>query len=98
MEQQIDISQTSGVICSACKNNTFVQAFILRKSSRFITVSGQDEVTPFAILTCQRCGTVASDMLHPALKKVMKIEDTTETIQPEPTTPENGKVVQMSTK
>jgi len=58
----IDISQTEEVICDECKNNTFQQAFQLRKVSAII--AGQEGLLPVLVYECTKCGHI-NEMFKP---------------------------------
>ncbi len=63
MSQQpnIDIDNTTEIVCEKCTNNTFKPIFFLRKLSRLLSPDGVDKVIPIDSLACDRCGHVNKD-------------------------------------
>ena len=92
MAQQVNLSNTSGIVCAKCGNFTFVEAMIMRKVSRLLTGDKQDGIMPLVVFTCQRCGTVCPDALAPEVKELFEDETPFEEIPPVET---GAKVVQM---
>jgi uncharacterized Zn finger protein len=70
MEQQLNISldKTTGVSCDKCQNETFIEAVLLRKASKFLTGTHQDALIPINIFACSACGTVNEEFLPIQLK------------------------------
>lgn len=67
MKQQptgIPFSQTTGIVCESCANDTFKEVFYLRAVSRFLTGSPQDAVYPMPAFACAKCGHV-NDQFNP---------------------------------
>ena len=65
---RINIKDTTSVVCDECQNEVFIPAFILRKTSKFLTGSPMDTLHPFQILACSKCGHVNEDMLPEELQ------------------------------
>lgn len=57
----IDLKKTTGVICEECSNESFQEALLLRKISRFITGDTQDGIIPVPTFVCSKCGHVNKD-------------------------------------
>ena len=64
-EQQfnVDITQTTEVICEKCKNDTFSTVFHLRKLSALLSPSGQETMIPMQVFTCAKCGHINKEFL-----------------------------------
>lgn len=101
MQKEIDLSQTSGVICQNCSCPFFKQVLLVRKVSRFITGEAEDITMPLAVLVCDSCGVICSDALQPQVK-AMLVKEQQEAVQEdnnvvaEPTT--GAKIIKMETK
>jgi hypothetical protein len=70
MQQQnplanIRYDQTTGVVCESCKGTVFSEAFILRKVSKFLTLStsNKDQVIPVPVFYCVKCNHVNKEFL-----------------------------------
>lgn len=70
MEQQINVSidKTDEVICESCNNNVFIDGFLLRRASKFITGGNQDSLIPIQVFLCSKCGGVNEEMIPPILR------------------------------
>lgn len=73
MDQQqvklnISLDKTEGVICDVCQNQTFQEALIIRKASKFLTGTAQDAIVPIPTFCCTKCGHVNEDFLPQELK------------------------------
>tara|TARA_R100000655_G_scaffold42951_1_gene79011 strand:+ start:688 stop:915 length:228 start_codon:yes stop_codon:yes gene_type:complete len=54
----IDINQTTAIVCEECDNETFIAVTFLRKVSRLISPDGQDHLWPLESMACAKCGHV----------------------------------------
>ena len=54
----VDLSQTTGVICEKCKNDTFQQVYQLRKLSALLSPAGQETMIPMQVFACAKCGNI----------------------------------------
>ena len=64
-QMQVDLSQTTEVICEKCKNTTFNYVFKLRKLSALLSPSGQETMIPMQVFACVKCDHINSDFLPP---------------------------------
>ena len=55
---QLDINQTTPVVCESCGGIYFDQALILRKASGILTGTGKDSYLPIPVFKCTSCGHV----------------------------------------
>ena len=62
-ELNVDMSQTSGIVCDKCENTTFKQSLMLRKMSSIVSPTGKETIIPMAVFACERCGNVNKDFL-----------------------------------
>jgi len=62
----ITIDKTTPVKCE-CGNQTFTEALMLRKVSRFITGQPEDRMTPIPVFLCSSCGNLNKELLPPQL-------------------------------
>ena len=58
MQQQIDISKTTGVSCEECESQYFKENLMLRRASRIMTGLPKDQIVQLPILRCADCGHV----------------------------------------
>lgn len=61
MKLNIDLKKTTGVSCDECANESFQEALLLRKVSRFLTGDAQDGVIPIPTFVCSKCGHINKD-------------------------------------
>lgn len=54
-QMNINLEDTTEIICERCNNNTFQQGVLLRSVSRFITMNEQDGIMPVPIFYCIKC-------------------------------------------
>jgi len=59
----IDLSQTEGVICKECKNETFTQQYQMRKLSALLSPMGQESMIPIQVFVCAKCGHINKGFL-----------------------------------
>jgi hypothetical protein len=71
MENNINISldKTTGASCDECNNISFIEGFILRKASRFLTGTTQDAIIPVNVFICSKCAHVNEEFLPISLKE-----------------------------
>ena len=64
-EQQfnIDISQTTPVVCEKCGHEHFVQVSMIRKLSQMLSPTGQPALIPIPVFACAACGHVNEEFL-----------------------------------
>ena len=64
-EQQIniDITQTTEVLCNECGHNVFTQGVMIRKLSAILSPNGQESLIPIPVFECSKCGGVNKEFL-----------------------------------
>lgn len=72
LKPQIELSKTSELVCEKCENNTFSEAYLLRRVSRFITGSAQDGIIPINVFQCNKCHHINDIFLPEELKNKEK--------------------------
>ena len=60
-QMNVDISQTSPIVCEECNNKTFKQTMLLRKLSALISPTGQETIIPVGVFACEQCGHINSE-------------------------------------
>lgn len=65
-QPQFDIRQTTAVVCS-CGNPTFTHGVFLREISALLSPTGKAGIIPIPTFTCNACGNVPSQTLHPVI-------------------------------
>ena len=65
MQQQpnVDISQTTAVICEECGGGYFEQALVNRRVSAILTGQGKPGFMPIPVFRCADCGHVNKDFV-----------------------------------
>lgn len=65
MDQQfnIDISQTTPVICDECGHSHFTQVNLMRKLSPMLSPTGQPALIPIPVFACAKCGHVNEEFM-----------------------------------
>ena len=64
MDQQqfnIDINQTTPIICDECSCEHFTQVTLMRKLSALLSPTGQPTLIPIPVYACHKCGHVNED-------------------------------------
>ena len=64
MDQQqfnIDITQTTPIICDECSCEYFTQVTLMRKLSALLSPTGQPTLIPIPVYACHKCGHVNED-------------------------------------
>ena len=69
LKLNVSLDKTLPIICEKCGNQTFTEAVILRKVSRFLTGQPQDGLVPIPVFCCTGCGHVNNDFLPAELKE-----------------------------
>ena len=57
----VDINQTTPVLCDECNGTYFDQALIIRKASGFLTGQTKPSYIPIPVFKCTECGHVNSE-------------------------------------
>lgn len=57
-QMNLDINNTTPIICEDCGNDTFTPVFFVRRLSRLLSPDGNDRVIPIDSLACAKCGHV----------------------------------------
>lgn len=52
----VDLSSLSDVLCESCGNATFEEVIKIKKLSKIVSPSGNDELVFMKVLTCYACG------------------------------------------
>lgn len=70
MEQKlnVDINQTTAVICEECNHTIFEQALIIRKASGLLTGQPKPSYIPIPVFKCGKCGHVNGEFLPKEIK------------------------------
>lgn len=58
MNVNVDINQTTPVICEECEEGYFEQAFAIRKASGILTGQSKPSYVPIPVFKCTKCGHV----------------------------------------
>ena len=61
MEQTIDFSKTTEIVCESCNGSTFKQTLLLRKMSALVAPGGQETIIPMQVFACEKCGHVNAE-------------------------------------
>lgn len=66
---QVDISNTTPVVCESCGNDTFKDVMYIRKESRFTSGLPVDRMVPIQLVVCAKCGDLVEDFIQAPLKQ-----------------------------
>ena len=59
----INLSNIPDVQCEKCQNNTFEQAFIIKKLSALTSPTGKEGMVPITTFACMKCGHINKEFL-----------------------------------
>ena len=62
-QMNVDFSQTTGLECDECKNETFTQVYYIRKLSALLSPAGKPSMIPMPIFACAKCSNINSAFL-----------------------------------
>ena len=57
-QMNVDFTQTTGLSCDECKNETFSETFYIRKLSALLSPTGEESLIPVPTFACAKCGHV----------------------------------------
>ena len=57
----IDITQTTPVVCDSCGCEHFTQVTLMRKLSPMLSPTGQPALIPIPVYACRKCGHVNNE-------------------------------------
>jgi uncharacterized Zn finger protein len=69
MKLNVSLDKTTGVVCESCGSETFQEALLLRKVSKFLTGQAQDGILPIPTFVCSKCGHVNEEFYPKELVK-----------------------------
>jgi len=52
----INLKDSTEIVCTECGNKTFIQAFLIRKISAIESPMGQETIVPVSVYECSSCG------------------------------------------
>jgi uncharacterized Zn finger protein len=70
-QAQIDVKQTTPLVCERCQNQTFVEALMFRKVSPLLTKTGQAGLLPIQVMSCTNCGSVPNEFMPKELRETI---------------------------
>lgn len=59
----IDLSQTTPVVCDECGNEHFVQVNMMRKLSPMLSPTGEPALIPIPVYACSKCSYVNKEFM-----------------------------------
>ena len=62
-QMNIDFSQTTPEVCEKCENDTFQQAYRMRKLSALLSPAGKETMIPIQVFCCAKCGHINKGFL-----------------------------------
>lgn len=60
---EVTLDKTEEIKCHECGHQIFMQAFLLRKASKFITGTGRDQVVHINVMMCASCQHVNKEFI-----------------------------------
>lgn len=67
--QPVSINQTTEISCVECSGTFFNMVHCLRKVSRVITMTAEDQIIPIPVFVCNECGTVVNESMPELFKQ-----------------------------
>jgi hypothetical protein len=77
---EIDIKQTTAIICEKCQSDLFIPAFYMRKLSALVNPQGQDAVIPVQTFCCGNCGHINKEFIPLFMQAETESKDKESTI------------------
>ena len=68
LEQDIDVNNTTPVVCDKCKGMSFQPSIIFRKVSALLSPTGKEGFYPIQTYACVSCGHVNNNFLPKELR------------------------------
>jgi len=59
----VDMSQTTELVCESCGNDTFTQVFKIRELSALLSPAGKKSMIPIQMFACHKCGHINKEFL-----------------------------------
>jgi len=59
----VDISQSTAVLCEECNGTYFEQALVIRRVSAILTGQGKPGFIPIPVFKCSKCGHVNGEFI-----------------------------------
>jgi uncharacterized Zn finger protein len=69
LKVNVSLDKTVGIKCESCDSETFQEALMLRKVSKFLTGQPQDGILPIPTFVCTKCGHVNQEFYPKELIK-----------------------------
>lgn len=57
-QMKVNLENSTAIVCEACGNDTFTEAFYIRKISKLLTGSAEDLIAPVPTFACLKCNTI----------------------------------------
>jgi hypothetical protein len=70
IQKQLDIKQTTEVLCDECKNKSFTEALLFRRVSALMTDTGKEGFMPIQVFACVKCGHVNNAFIPEELRPI----------------------------
>jgi len=67
-QPQIRIKETKEIVCTNCKNNTFVPCFLMREVEKLMIGASKKTLVPIEVMQCAKCYTLLDDTVPEELK------------------------------
>ena len=64
LQQSIDMSKATPIVCEKCQNSTFKQTLVISKLSALLSPTGQETIIPSAVFACEKCGHVNKQFIE----------------------------------
>ena len=57
-QMNVDMDQTTALVCDECESETFTQIYYIRRLSALLSPAGQESLIPVPTFACAKCGHV----------------------------------------
>jgi hypothetical protein len=63
LQQQLDFSKASDIVCDDCGGTTFVVKYFLKRFSALISPTGDETIVPISAFACSKCGHINEEFI-----------------------------------
>lgn len=63
MQQNVDLSNSTGYVCEECGHDVFTTVFKLRQISALASPSGEEMLVPIQAFACKKCDHINKEFL-----------------------------------
>ena len=53
---KVDLQDAETMVCQKCENPVFIQGYVIKKISAFVSPTGKEVIAPIQVFNCGNCG------------------------------------------